>query len=368
MKKTKVVIASVLKPIDDTRMLEKFGLSMAETNKYDINIIGIESKNTPSYNNVSFHPLPTVKRTSWKRLMYKWKVLGILIKVKPKIIIANTHELLLVISLYKILFGGQIIYDIRENYYMNIRNTQVFPQYLRWPVAAYVRLKEWLSKPFIQHYILAERIYQSQLPFLSKEQTVIENKYAPRKDERTAYRHPDHRYIDLVFTGTLSRENGIFEAIELTKKLHALNEHIRLRIVGYCALRSDLESLKAAIAHLDFIELNGGDHLVPHREIVEAIEKADFGFVLKKNNNGTNDQKLLTRIFEYTANKLPILLIDNPSWTAYCSQFNAAIIIDPNLDMKELLVAMQNKTFYDRGDVSQSLWSSEAPKLLSILG
>jgi len=367
MKKTKVVIASVLKPIDDTRMLEKFGLSMAETNKYDINIIGIESKNTPSYNNVSFHPLSAVKRTSWKRIMYKWRVFRTIIKVKPKIIIANTHELLTVISLYRILFGGKIIYDIRENYYMNIRNTQVFPKYLRWPVAAYVRLKEWLSKPFIQHYILAERIYQSQLPFLGKQQTVIENKYAPRKDERTAYRNPDHSQIDLVFTGTLSRENGLYDAIDITKKLHAINSQIRLRIVGYCALRSELESLKAAVADLEFIELNGGDHLVPHREIVEAIEKADFGFVLKKNNNGTNDQKLLTRIFEYTANKLPIILINNPFWIEYCDQFNAAIVLKEGRDMEDLLSEMQSKTFYDRGDVAKSLWSNEAPKLLAIL-
>ena len=74
MKKTKVVIASVLKPIDDTRMLEKFGRSFAETNKYAINIIGIESKNTPAFEHIDFEPLKSFPRLSITRLLAQWKV------------------------------------------------------------------------------------------------------------------------------------------------------------------------------------------------------------------------------------------------------------------------------------------------------
>ena len=154
-----------------------------------------------------------------------------------------------------------------------------------------------MTKPFIKGYVLAEKAYIKQLPFVSKKLVVIENKYAPQPSKRTAYRNPEPNHLDLVFSGTLSQENGLFEAIELSKKLHAIDDTIRLRIVGYCAIKRELEQLKNAIQGYDFIELNGGDHLVPHSEIIEAIEKADFGFVMKKKNNGTNDEKLLTRIF-----------------------------------------------------------------------
>jgi hypothetical protein len=34
------VLTSILKPVDDTRMFEKFGVSLGQTNKYDVNIIG----------------------------------------------------------------------------------------------------------------------------------------------------------------------------------------------------------------------------------------------------------------------------------------------------------------------------------------
>ncbi|OEK04420.1 glycosyltransferase family protein [Roseivirga misakiensis] len=368
MKKTKLVIASLLKPIDDTRMLDKFGLSIAETNTYDVNIIGFDSKNTRAVENITFHPLKSFTRLSFSRLLKPFKVFRIYIKVKPKVIIANTHELLIVTSLYKILFGGTFIYDIRENYAKNIRNTAVFPAPLKPFIAAWVRLKEWISKPFVDQYILAERVYLKQLPFLSKRSTIIENKYVPLVTSRIDDSKHQSDRISLVFTGTIADSNGVFEAIEVTKNLHRLNENIRLKIVGYCALKRDLVRLKEEIKDLDFISLNGGDHLVPHTEIVEAIHQADFGFVFKKANNGMNDEKLLTRLFEYTANKLPILLINNPNWISFCQSFNAAVTIDPyNFVPEELLNQLETTAFYTTGDVSESLWSTESPKLLAIL-
>lgn len=368
MKKTKVVIASLLKPIDDTRMLDKFGLSMAETNTYDVNIIGFDSKNIRRVDNVTFHPLKAFSRLSISRWLKPIKVLKLYIKVKPQIIIANTHELLIVSILYKIIFGAKFIYDIRENYAKNIRSTEVFPLILRPFLSTWVRLKEWCSKPFINHYILAERIYESQLPFLSKQITIIENKYAPQQHVNTVYKNADPNLIDLVFTGTIGASNGIFDAIEVTKKLHSLDSRIKLRIVGYCALKSDLIRLQEEIKDLDYIELNGGDHLVPHSEIIEAIQKADFGFVLKKPNKGMNDEKLLTRLFEYTANKLPILLLNNTTWVTFCQTYHAAVVVDPeDFEAADVLNQMTKEQFYTQGDISESLWESESAKLLAVL-
>ncbi|WP_420386368.1 glycosyltransferase [Roseivirga sp.] len=369
MKKTKVVVASLLKPIDDTRMYEKFGLSMAETNKYDINIIGFDSKNVRSSQGISFYPHGPFTRTSMARIFQPWRIFRKLVKLKPEVIIVNTHELLIVTFWYKILFGGKFIYDIRENYAKNIRETNVFPALLRWPLATWVRLKEWLSRPLIDHYILAERIYERQLPFLSSSRTIIENKYAPQPEESTAYRDPDPSHIDLLYTGTISESNGIFDAIDITKSLHLIDSKVKLRIVGYCALKKDLMRLHKEIESHDFIELNGGDHLVPHREIVEAIQKADFGFVLKKPNNGTNDEKILTRLFEYTANQLPILLLNNPTWIEFCAQYQAAIEVDPqDFDAQTLLEKMKTTDFYTQGNTNDSLWYSEKTRLLDLMG
>ena len=368
MEKTKVVIASVLKPIDDTRMYEKFGLSMAKTNKYDTNIIGFASKNVKPHDSLTFHPLGTFPRLSWARLWAPWKVYRIYLQVKPQLIIANTHEILLVTVLYKIFFGAKIIYDVRENYVKNIMHTTVFPRLLRPMLAAWVRLKELITKPFFNQYLLAEKIYSKQLGFLPDRAVVIENKYKPAEEEQPVQRPALPDTIDLIYTGTISRGNGVFEAIDIATALHELEHTVRLKIVGYCALKPDLKELQEAIQDKDFIELIGGDFLVPHEQIVREIANADFGFVLKKPNNGINDDKILTRLFEYTANHLPIIMLDNPTWIGFCASFNAAIPIDPEqYDPQQLLHQMKKGTFYDVGDTRESYWETEEPHYLQAI-
>ncbi len=368
MQKTKVVIASVLKPIDDTRMYEKFGLSMAKTSKYDVNIIGFASKNVKAHDSITFHSLGSFPRMSWTRLFAPFRVFRALLKVKPQILIANTHEILIVTILYRILFGAKIVYDIRENYVKNILYTDVFPRPVRPFLAGWVRLKEWMSRPFFNAYILAEQVYQHQLPFVPAKAVVIENKYKPVTGSKPAERQLHQETIDLIYSGTISGGNGVFEAIDIAESLHELDNSVRLKIVGYCALKPDLLKLQNTIQEKDFIELLGGDYLVPHTTIVEEIARADFGFVLKKPNKGINDDKLLTRLFEYTSNHLPIIMLNNPTWISFCDNFNAAIPIDPEqYDVRELYDKMKSGHFYDRGDTSISDWQTEEPKLFSLI-
>lgn len=368
MEKTKVVIASVLKPIDDTRMFEKFGLSMAKTNKYAINIIGFASKNVRSHEGIQFHDLGNFPRLSWARLTAKWKVYKQYLKVKPHIIIVNTHELLIVTSLFKIFFGARIVYDVRENYLKNIRYTTAFPALLRPVISTWVRLKEMITRPFFSHFILAERVYTRQLGFIPKSAVVIENKYKSLQPTIEIQRPLLPDTIDLVYTGTISRGNGAFEAINIAKALHELNPAIRLKLVGYCAIKNDLKDLQEAIQEESFIDLIGGDYLVPHEEIVKEIANADFGFVLKKPNNGINDEKLLTRLFEYTAHHLPIIMLNNPTWINFCEEFNAAIAIDPRqYEPQELLNQMMAGNFYSKGDTTSSLWETEEARFLAVI-
>jgi glycosyltransferase involved in cell wall biosynthesis len=368
MQKTKVVIASVLKPIDDTRMYEKFGLSMAKTSKYDVNIIGFASKNVKAHESISFHALGSFSRMSWARLFAPFRIFKLYIKVKPDIIIANTHEILLVTILYRIIFGAKTVYDVRENYFKNILYTDVFPRIVRPFLAAWVRAKEWITRPFFNQFILAEGIYRQQLPFVPASAVVIENKYKPGGSIFQVQRPLKPETIDLIYSGTISNSNGVFEAIDIATQLHALDASIRLKIVGYCALKSDLLQLQETIQDKEFIQLVGGDYLVPHSTIVDEIAQADFGFVLKKPNNGINDDKLLTRLFEYTANHLPVILLNNPTWISFCQNFNAAIPIDPaNYDAQALYRQIKSGTFYDTGDTSISHWATEEHKLLTLL-
>ncbi len=115
MAKFKILLASVLKTVDDTRMYEKIGMALAKIDKAEIHIVGFASNNVSSYDNIEFHGIFNFNRLSPKRLLASWKLWRLLLKLKPEVIIVNTHELLIVITLYRILFGCKLLYDIPEN-------------------------------------------------------------------------------------------------------------------------------------------------------------------------------------------------------------------------------------------------------------
>ncbi len=365
MKKTKLVIASILKPVDDTRMYEKFGLSLSQTNKYDINIIGFYSKNIPTVPNITFHPLFDFKRISLGRLMAPLSCLKRLIKVKPEILIVNTHELLTIAFLYKIIFGTKLIYDVRENYYRNIRYTSTFNKFLKPLIAAYVRLKEYASTLFVEQYILAEKAYKNELKFINEKALVIENKFKSSDAPNEQYDKSGN--LDLLFTGTLAESTGIFEVIKITRELHSLDPSVRLTIIGYCAQDHTYNRLTKAIESLDFINLTGGNQLVPHKEILKAIKQSDFGFIYYPENLSTSSSTP-TKLYEYLGSKLPVLIQKHEGWNAIVNKYDAGLIIDFGvIDYTDLLDKMRSCTFYEQIEESELLWSSEEPKLIDCI-
>ncbi|MEQ8425402.1 MAG: glycosyltransferase, partial [Cyclobacteriaceae bacterium] len=176
MIKRRIAIASVLKPIDDTRMFEKMGVTLAKTGQYDVYVIGQLSNYIPAHAGINFTGLSHVKRLSLSRLLIPVRTLSNLFKLKPEALIVNTHELLIVSLVIRILFGTRIVYDIRENYYRNIRFSEAFPSWQKFPVALWVRVKEKVTAPFFHHFILAENAYQTELNFIGRRFTILENR------------------------------------------------------------------------------------------------------------------------------------------------------------------------------------------------
>lgn len=363
MRKIKIAFASVLKPVDETRMYEKMGLSLDQTNKYEINIIGFSTKNVFVPNRITWHPIFDRHRLSFTRLLAPLKCFKTLLKVKPEIIIFNTPELLIVICLYKIIFGGKIIYDVLENYRDNILYTDTYPYLARPVLANLVRCLEWMGRPFVDHYFLAEKSYAVELKFTKNKRTVIENKFKGpgRESLKTKVSHDS---ITLLFSGTIAQGYGIFEAIRLVDKLYRLRENTRLIIIGYCAKKGVLQRIRQEIKDKPYIRLIGGDMPVPHTKIIEAIEKADIGLVAYRPNKST-DNCMPTKIYEYMAYRLPMILQNNPYWVDFCQPHQACIPIDfSSFDAKSILGKYDTTDFYSAGIPMDIHWEKEESKML----
>jgi hypothetical protein len=358
VQKTKIALASVLKPVNDTRMTEKIGHSLAKTQNFEVHVIGYPAV-APHIAGLHVHSLPPFKRISFTRWITPWKVLLKTLAIRPAILIIATHELLVIAMVAKAVTGCRVVYDVQENYFRNIRNTSAFPRVLRGLVAGYVRLKEKLTAPFVDHFLLAEQSYAEEIAFPSKRFTVIENKVVKPAASPPLVR----KEYDLLFSGTLAESTGVFTAIALAKKLHQLNRKVSLTIIGYCSQTGVLETIRRSIADCPYISLIGGDRLVPHDDIIRHIMSSGAGIIAYPPNPAT-DKAVPTKLYEYLGFELPVLLINNPYWVSICAPFQAALVFDPDhIHPDAILRGLELSNFYSRR-AENVFWESEEPKLI----
>jgi hypothetical protein len=362
IKKRRILLASVLKPVDEPRMCERMGQSLAK-HGFEVFIAGFPSSSNISIEGVTFLPLQKFKRISVGRIKARFEILLTALSIKPDVLIVTTHELLGAAILFKLFTSKKIIYDVQEDYWQNIIHTNAWPKLISPLIAFSVRLKEWLVSPFFSKFFLAEKCYEQELRFTRGKSVVIENKcLLPASFQYKT----SNEIIQLIFTGTIAASTGIFEAISLSKKLYQLDQRIRLTIIGQCFQSKTLQKIEAEIAGNSFIQLIGGNEFVSHVKILDAISSANFGIVSYPDSVHTKS-KIPSKLYEYLSGQLPILLSKNKTWNALCAPSNAAIVIDfKNPDANRILQLMRENSFYLKRPENTS-WESEEDSLLTII-
>ena len=355
-KRRGIFLCSVLKPIDEPRMLERMALSIVKGTNEPIYLFGQKpSADLPNSALLTYFPQDSFNRLSIKRLLIHLKIFIKLLKVKPKVIIPNTHEILLVIIVYKILFGGKVIYDIQENYYKNIRYSEAFIKPLRLLIAEYVRIKEVTLAPLIDHFILAESCYAQELKFIKARFTILENKYSSRVNT-TIKRNTTG--LKFLFSGTLAQETGVFECIELITKLQQIKTDITLVIIGHTPKTAVLNRLQREFESKHFISLIGGSKPVSHSAIVEAILNANIGILAYEEREHTKN-RIPTKLFEYQALGLPILSQANRTWNDELIKNNSLITDLASCNPQQLLQECQKLNSQPGQPVETSFWRLE---------
>ncbi|GAA4497633.1 hypothetical protein GCM10023172_12900 [Hymenobacter ginsengisoli] len=377
-----ILLASVLKPTNDTRMLGKFARTLADAGA-QVAVAGRASAASPPVAGISQHPIFWGTRLSLGRLGAQVRYWRLLRQLRPRLVVVHAPELLPLTLLWRALGPGrQFIYDIRENYALNVSTQGVYQGLARRALAAGLRWVEGLAARRAAALTLAEESYAAELPFLrllpASRVVVLENKYQPALGEHlpTSPRPlpaPDEP-LRLLYSGTISELNGIFAAVELARAVQASRPGgVLLTIIGFCQQPALLAHLRRGEQQGLPIQLIGGADAVPHAAIVAEIGRSHLGLALYKEHPSTWRCRP-TKLFEYLAHGLPVLIPNNPLWEALIQQHDAGLSVDterPDASalLAELAARAQLATggFYRHGLPGEVLWASEGKKLRHLL-
>jgi glycogen(starch) synthase len=375
-----VLLASVLKPVDDTRMRGKFAETLAERAGTQVHIAGRGTTGAGSGKaGITIHPILWGSRLSLSRLAAQGRYWRLLRELRPNIVVVHAPELLPLTLLWQALGRGRkFLYDIRENYALNVRTQRVYQGLTRRGLAAGLRWVETRAARRAAGVILAEASYASELPFLNQlppgRVVVLENKYQPPPGEilrpHPIALPPPNEPLRLLYSGTISELNGVREAVALAGQLHAAwPGGARLTIIGFCQQPELLWQLQEQAAlNLDWLTLIGGAELVPHARIVAEIGQSHLGLLAYRPHPST-ERCRPTKLFEYLAHGLPVLALPNLLWQELLDAHGAGLSIDfaPPINGPALVARLQSHPFYPRGIPADVLWAGEGKKLWHLL-
>jgi glycosyltransferase involved in cell wall biosynthesis len=367
LEKIQVAIASVLKPLKDPRAYYRMGLSLRETNKYLINIIGFSIKNKSSEDLIKFTPIFCEKRTSWKRILVGVRLLKLLFQHPPKILIVTTYELLLPVVLLKPFLGYKIIYDVQENYSKNLRYNNSITRILRDLALGYILFIEKVSGPFIDHYFFAEQCYREEMPEIENF-TVLENKFYGNIQPVDPICLKGKSSYHFLIAGTLTEVYGIVEAIQWYKEVLKQFPASKLKLVGYIPVASYRENILKELEGMTTVEAHLAEQPLPYSMILNAYKGVDF-CLMPYHQIPSISPKYPSKLYESMALGIPALFSPNPAWKALVETCQGGAEMDfqdlqnASLNFSQLL----QQEFFSSPAPQKVLWKSDEDRFLKVI-
>ncbi|MFK7899807.1 MAG: hypothetical protein AB8B61_03510 [Cyclobacteriaceae bacterium] len=362
--KQKIIISSVLKPVNDVRSYHKIGLSLIPHFKEaELHIIGYQASEEMKTHveGVYFYPLFSFSRLSVPRLFVSLQFFFLLLKLKPSLIICTSYELLGSTVLTKLFFRTKVIYDVQEDYFKNIYYASTLPSFIRKPLAYFIRSKEILWSWFVDHFFVAEKVYLEDVPFLKENATLLENKAI----QPEVVNEDKKRGLHFLISGTLTKSFGILEGIAFAKKMHEIDDSVRLTVIGHVPDSSFYQEL-LNLNNCSFIDLQLSLQPITYPEITKAYHKADY-LLLPYQWQPHTQGKIPTKLYDGLAHQIPMIIQENELLTSLMTEYDTTLFINYlSVNERECMQRLKEKTFYSK-NVNKCFWDSEEIKLRTIV-
>lgn len=257
---------------------------------------------------------------NWCRLLVR------ALKAKASIYHFHDPELIPVGLVLRIL-GRRVIYDVHEDYPDAIMHKAWIPVWARKLTSKVFNFVEKRSASKFNAVVLAELGYQDSFKNVKTIKQDILNYpvYSVNAVERSL---DNQGPINLIYAGSISEIRG---AVQMVEALHILRSeaiNVHLYLVGPInqpSLQVKLGKLADEYGLHDHITMTG---LVSHDRVYEYYRFAHIGLgLLHPVDNFL--KSLATKIFEYMAIGLPMVVSDFPNWKQLLTEVKVGVTANP---------------------------------------
>ena len=361
----KVCHLTTLHPAFDTRIFYKQAKSLSKAG-YDVTLIAQHDKDE-TVDGVKIISLPKPRNRFQRMIKLAFQTLRFAFKEKASVYHFHDPELIPV-GLFLKLFGAKVIYDAHEDYPASIRTRDWLPAFMRNIIAYVFDFFERISPCVFDAVITVTEDISKR--FRSGKVVILHNypilRYVADKVSPKLFRIG----YTVIYVGVLSKERGIREIVQ---SLEYIDEkfQVKLKTVGKFD-DVDFEKEIRAMAVFSKVDFVG---LVPHEEVYFHLSTADIGLIcfhpVKR-----YQAALSTKLFEYLAVELPVIISDFPLWKEFVDKNQCGITVDsrnPKEIAKGIEFLLQHpQLMREMGEngrktvMQKHYWNSEERKLLKV--
>lgn len=314
----KICHLTILNPAVHSRIFFKESRSLQRAG-FEVSIVGQDPGKDPFVKEgVRIIPLAPFRRLSPRRISIKSRILSLALAEQADAYHIHSPELIdLALRIRKRRPEAKIVYDVHEDYDLNIRFGGYYPRLIKGRLGKFVRKKEKAFARIADGIIYAEDCFNNILQAPEEKVITVLNKFQPPKSLPAIEWPPLPR---LLYTGTIAENWGIRESLNLWKELNDYRP-VDLRVAGHSQdpdLIFRIQQFVRSNGLQSHFSMLGGNEYLPFEKILQEIASCSLGLGLYTPRTNLRE-RIPTKFYEFAAMGKPLLFTDNPTW----NQFNA---------------------------------------------
>ncbi len=317
----RLCILSSVHPAFDARIYQKEARTLARCG-FDVVLIAGADPTGVAEDGIELVPLAE-PRNRLQRMLGTLRLVGRARRFGADAYTVHDPELLPAAVLLKLLTWKKVVYDVHEDVPAHLRTREWLPAPVRLLMPLFYRLVERLCLFFIDGVVVSE---DANLRYYRRQNAVIVRNYplttyADLTGERATQRPT------LIYAGNITALRGLFEMLELVRRLKPDFPDILLRLVGAVGVPAEEEQARRLIEEWDLADHVEWTGRVSLPEVHRQVAAADVCLALLQ-PDPNHLQSLPTKMFEYMMMGAPVVVTDIPLWRGIVEEAQCGYAVD----------------------------------------